>query len=121
MVAIHHHHLIWADVSLSKMKTDLMPDMDIPYLAVIAADPGASAEKVEAEVTDVLESALSTVSGVSSVTSQAANNYGMVFLEFEDGTDMDSAMVKVSSAINQVEAPLPRPPAPPTSWRSPWT
>ena len=99
--------LILGGVSLSKMKTDLLPDMDIPYLAVIATDPGASAEKVETEVVDVLESALSTVSGVSSVTSQAANNYGMVFLEFEDGTDMDSAMVKVSSAINQVEASLP--------------
>ena len=99
--------LILGGVSLTKMETDLMPDMDIPYLAVIATDPGASAEKVEAEVTDVLESALSTVSGVSSVMSQSANNYAMVFLEFEDGTDMDSAMVKVSSAINQVESTLP--------------
>ena len=99
--------LILGGVSLTKMKTDLMPDMDIPYLAVIATDPGASAEKVETEVTDVLEGALSTVNGVSSVMSQSANNYAMVFLEFEDGTDMDSAMVKVSSAINQVESSLP--------------
>ena len=57
--------LILGGVSLAKMKTDLMPDMDVPYLAVIATDPGASAEKVETEVTDVLESALSTVNGVA--------------------------------------------------------
>ena len=99
--------LILGGVSLAKMKTDLMPDMDVPYLAVIATDPGASAEKVETEVTDVLESALSTVNGVASISSQSANNYAMVFLEFEDGTDMDSAMVKVSSAVNQVESTLP--------------
>ena len=57
----------------------------------------------------MLESALSTVSGVSSVMSQSANNYAMVFRKFEDGTDMDSTMVKVSSAINQVRARCPRP------------
>ena len=102
-----HYHLILGGVSLAKMKADLMPDMDVPYLAVIATDPGASAEKVETEVTDVLESALSTVNGVASISSQSANNYAMVFLEFEDGTDMDSAMVKVSSAVNQVESTLP--------------
>ncbi len=99
--------LILGGVSLSKMKTDLLPEMDIPYLAVIVTDPGASAEKVETEVTEPLESALATVNGVTGVMSQSANNYAMVFLEFEDGTNMDSAMVKVSSAVNQVQATLP--------------
>lgn len=99
--------LILGGVSLTKMKTDLLPDMDLPYLAVITTDPGASAEKVESEVTDVLEGSLSKVSGVSSVQSQSADNYSMIFLEFEDGSDMDSAMVKASSAVNEVSSQLP--------------
>lgn len=99
--------LILGGVSLSKMKTDLLPDMDIPYLMVMTTDPGASAEKVETEVTEVLESTLSTVNGVTEIQSQSANNFSMVFLEFEDGTDMDSALVKVSSAVNEVESQLP--------------
>lgn len=99
--------LILGGVSLSKMKTDLLPDMDIPYLAVITTDPGASAEKVEDEVTDVLESKLSTVSGVSKVHSTSSDNVSMVFLEFQDGTNMDSAMVKVSSAVNELSSSLP--------------
>ncbi len=99
--------LILGGVSLTKMKTDLLPDMDLPYLAVITTDPGASAEKVESEVTDVLEGPLSKVSGVSSVQSQSADNYSMIFLEFEDGSDMDSAMVKASSAVNEVSSQLP--------------
>uniref|UniRef100_A0A7C9NZC7 Acriflavin resistance protein n=1 Tax=Muribaculaceae bacterium Z82 TaxID=2304548 RepID=A0A7C9NZC7_9BACT len=99
--------LILGGVSLSQMKSDLLPEMDIPYLAVIATDPGASAEKVQTELTEPLESALSTVSGVAGITSQSAGNYAMVFLEFEDGTNMDSALVKVSSALNEVQAVLP--------------
>ena len=99
--------LILGGVSLSKMKTDLYPEMDLPYLAVITTDPGATAEEVESEVTDVLEGGLSTVSGVSNVTSTSSDNYSMIFLEFEDGTDMDSALVKVSSAVNEVSSELP--------------
>lgn len=99
--------LILGGVSLSKMKTDLLPEMDIPYLMVVTTDPGASAEKVETEVTDVLEGSLSTVNGVSGIQSQSANNYSMIVMEFEDGTDMDSALVKVSSAVNEVQAQLP--------------
>lgn len=99
--------LILGGVSVSKMKTDLLPEMDMPYLAVITTDPGASAEKVESEVTDVLEASLSTVSGVSNVSSQSSDNVSVIFLEFADGTDMDSALVKVSSAANEVTSRLP--------------
>ena len=99
--------LILGGVSLSRMQTDLYPDMDLPYLGVITTDTGASAEEVESEVTDVLESSLSTVSGVANVTSTSADNYSAIFLEFEDGTDMDSALVKVSSAVNEVSSQLP--------------
>ncbi len=99
--------LILGGVSLTKMKTNLLPDMDLPYLMVVTTDPGASAEKVESEVTDVLEGSLSKISGVSSVQSQSADNYSMIFLQFQDGTDMDSAMVKASSAVNEVSAQLP--------------
>lgn len=99
--------LILGGVSVSKMKTDLLPEMDMPYLAVITTDPGASAEKVESEVTDVLEDSLSTVSGVSNISSQSSDNVSVIFLEFADGTDMDSALVKVSSAANEVTSRLP--------------
>ena len=99
--------LILGGVSLSKMKTDLYPQMDLPYLAVITTDPGATAEKVESEVTDVLEGSLSTVSGMANVTSTSSDNYSTIFLEFEDGTDMDSALVKVSSAVNEASSQLP--------------
>ena len=94
-------------VSLSGMKTDLLPDMSMPYMIVITTYPGASPEKVEENVTKPLESSLGTINGVENVTSTSAENYSMVMLEFAEDTSMDSAMVKVSSAVNQMEAALP--------------
>ena len=94
-------------VSLTGMKTDLLPDMSMPYMIVITTYPGASPEKVEESVTKPMEQALGTINGVEHVTSTSAENYSMVMLEFEEDTSMDSAMVKVSSATNQIESSLP--------------
>ncbi|MDE7311223.1 MAG: efflux RND transporter permease subunit [Eubacterium sp.] len=92
-------------VSLMRMKTDLLPDMSLPYLMIITTDPGASPEKVESEVTSPMEQALGTVTGVENITSVSAENYSMITLEFIEDTNMDSAMVKVTAQLNQLELP----------------
>ncbi len=94
-------------VSMTRMQLDLLPDMSLPYLLVITTYPGASPEKVESTVSEPMESGLGTISGVKNVYSFSYENYSMVELEFEDGTDMDSVLVKVSSALDTVEASLP--------------
>ncbi|MBQ8647186.1 MAG: efflux RND transporter permease subunit, partial [Oscillospiraceae bacterium] len=99
--------LVLGVVSFFDMNTDLLPSMNLPYLVVTTTYPGASPEKVESAVTAPLESALGTVNGVENVTSTSAENYSMVMLEFEAETNMDSAMVKVSTAIDQISGVLP--------------
>ena len=99
--------IILGFVSLSGMTTDLLPKMSLPYLLVITTYPGASPEKVESSVSEPVESALGSISGVKNVYSMSYENYGIVELEFADGTDMDSAMVKVSSALDSVKSILP--------------
>ena len=94
-------------VSVMNMPMDLLPDISIPYLLVITPYPGASPEKVELEVSEPLENALGTISHIENVYSVSSENFSMVQLEFEDDTDMDSAMVKVSSAVEQTRAQLP--------------
>ncbi len=94
-------------VSLSHLTMDLLPEMSLPYLIIITTYPGASPDKVEAQVTVPIESALGTISGVENISSSSSENYSMVQLEFADGTDMNSAIVKVSGAVNQLEGVLP--------------
>ena len=92
-------------VSLTKMNTDLMPEMELPYMMVIVTDPGASPSEVEKDIVEPLESALGTINGVENVVSSSNNSYGYVMLEFGSDTDMDSALVRVSQAANTVELP----------------
>ena len=99
--------LLLGFVSVTRMTLDLLPEMTLPYLIVITTYPGASPERVESDVIKPMEAALGTISGVKNVYSTSSENYGMVQLEFEEGTDMDSAMVKVSSATQEAAAGLP--------------
>lgn len=92
-------------VSFTKLTTDLLPTISLPYIMVVTTYPGASPEKVESEISQVLESALGTVNGVENVMSTSSENYSMVMLEFTETTNMDSAMVKLSTAVDQLDLP----------------
>lgn len=99
--------LVLGLISFQNMTTDLLPAIELPNVVVATVYPGASPERVEAGVTTVLEAGLGTVNGVSRVSSVSKENMSMVALEFENGTNMDSAMVKLSTAVDQVKSYLP--------------
>ena len=94
-------------VSISNMQTNLLPDVNTPFLMVVTVYPGASPERVESEVSDVMQNALGTVAGVEKVTATSAENYSLLLMQFSDDTDMNSAMVKVSNKVDQTTASLP--------------
>ncbi len=93
-------------VAITKMQTNLLPDVSTPYLMVVTVYPGASPERVESEVSDVLQNAL-TVPGVENITATSAENYSMLLMKFAEDTDMNSALVKVSNKLDQAKSDLP--------------
>ena len=64
--------------------------------------PGASPEKIETTVTKPLEAVLGTTGGIKNVSSVSSENASIVILEFEQGTNMDSAMIELSSNVDLV-------------------
>ena len=94
-------------VSITKLPLDLLPEFSLPYLIVITAYPGASPEKIEDQVSKPIENALGTVSGVVNVSSTSSDSYSIVQLEFADDTDMNVAMVRITSALNDLQSTLP--------------
>ncbi|MDE7366298.1 MAG: efflux RND transporter permease subunit [Lachnospiraceae bacterium] len=97
--------LVFGFVTFTRLSTDLLPEMELPYVIVVTTYPGAAPERVENQVTEVLESSLGTINGVENLTSTSSENYSMVMLEFSEGTNMDSAMVDLSTALDQLRLP----------------
>lgn len=97
--------LVVGFVSVNSMQTDLLPKLELPYMAVITTEIGASSEKVQKDISEPMEDALGTISGVEKVTSTSSNNYSTVMLSFVDDTDMNSALVRVSKTVNSMTLP----------------
>ena len=66
--------LVLGVVSYLKMTPDLLPNMDFPYIMIMTTYPGASPEKVEAEITKPLEQSMSTLEHIQNVNSTSSEN-----------------------------------------------
>lgn len=90
-------------VSFTRMTTDLLPDMNLPYALVITMDMGASPEEVEMDVTAPIEAAMATTSNIKNVSSASHDNYSMVILEYEQSANMDSVLIEMQQKLDQLE------------------
>ena len=93
--------------TLSNVAIDLFPDTDIPMIVVMTEYENAGPESVEKSVTEVLESALVSVSDLDTMTSTSSEGSSMIMLEFNYGTDLDVATNDIRDKIDRVERRLP--------------
>lgn len=98
--------LVLGVISFTGMTTDLLPAMELPYVVVMTTYPGASPEKIETTVTKPLEAVLGTTGGIKNVSSVSSENASIVILEFEQGTNMDSAMIELSFNVDLVSGQM---------------
>jgi HAE1 family hydrophobic/amphiphilic exporter-1 len=89
-------------IALFKMPIQLTPEVQIPTLTIETRWPGASPQEVEREIVQEQEEQLKSVEGVRKMSSESADSFGMIQLEFEAGTDMNEALVRVNSRLEQV-------------------
>ena len=94
-------------VSFTKMTPDLLPNMDFPYAMIMTTYGGQTPETVESTVTKPLEQSISTIDGVKEITSNSAENYSVLIIEFEDGTNMDTATVDLRSSLDTISDSWP--------------
>ena len=94
-------------VSFTRMTTDLLPDMSLPYVVVVTTDVGASPEEVEKDVTAPIEAAMATTSNIKNVSSTSRDSVSMVILEYEQETSMDSIIIEIQQSLDQLQGSFP--------------
>ncbi|HCC34630.1 MAG TPA: hypothetical protein DEQ02_02930, partial [Ruminococcaceae bacterium] len=94
--------LVLGYVSFTGMTPDMLPNMDMPYVMVMTAYPGATPEKVETEVTRPLEQSMATLENIDSVSSTSSSNFSMISLQFTDDADLDVITVDILQKIEAV-------------------
>ncbi|HID56003.1 TPA: efflux RND transporter permease subunit, partial [Candidatus Poribacteria bacterium] len=88
--------------SAIRLKPELLPDIKYPVISVMTTYQNVSAEDIETLITCPIEEAVSTVSRVKEVSSISKEGISIVMVEFEWGTDMDTAALDVKDRIGRI-------------------
>jgi hydrophobe/amphiphile efflux-1 (HAE1) family protein len=106
--------IIFGYLSMKKMGVSQLPDVDFPMVNVSVTYEGAAPEVMELDIIDPIESAILSVEGVKSITSQAKMGSANVSVEFNLDKNIDVAVSEVQTKINQAQRFLPDNIDPPT-------
>ena len=94
-------------MSFSTMKVQNDPDIEFPAVIVAISQPGAAPSEIESQITQKVESAVRTISGVDSISSTASEGGNQTMIFFQIGTDINNAVSEVKNAVDQARGELP--------------
>ncbi len=94
-------------VSFLRMDVQQQPDIEFPMVIIQISQPGAAPTEIETQITQKLEAAVRSISGVATISSTASEGSSQTFVEFEIGEDINGATNEVKNAIDQIRGELP--------------
>ncbi|MBL9151572.1 MAG: efflux RND transporter permease subunit [Verrucomicrobiales bacterium] len=99
--------MVFGGISLTRLPVRELPDADPIIVNILTLYPGASAEVVESEITQRLEEAISSASGIKQILSESREEGSVINVEFIQGTDEDVAAQEVRDRVARVRGELP--------------
>ncbi|MBN1519808.1 MAG: efflux RND transporter permease subunit [Spirochaetales bacterium] len=89
------------------MNSEMIPPVSLPAASIVTIYPGASARDVERDISRLIENQMSTLAGVSELSSSSSDSYSVVSLEFRDGVNVHEKLPQIRELLNAVEDELP--------------
>ena len=93
--------------SYNSLGVDLFPKIDLPTITVTVVNPGASPQEIETEVTDQIEGAVNTISGIDELRSTSVEGVSQVFITFLLEKNPDIAAQEVRNKVDLIVNDLP--------------
>ena len=94
--------------SVMNAPMELNPEMSLPMMVVSTIYPGASPADIDELVSKKIESEVSTLSGIKTVSVSSMENASTMLLQYEFGTNMDKAYINLKKALDSVKSSLPK-------------
>ena len=98
---------VFGILSISSINVEFMGDISVPSVIVVSVYPGADAEDIEEDVTNVLEDDFVTLPDFKGVSSTSSNSVSTVTITFRDGIDPYDKLGEVRDRINRLMTDLP--------------
>ena len=94
-------------ISLNGLNMSFMGDLSLPSIAAVSIYPGASAQDIERDITDILENEFATLNGLKKISSSSKDSLSIITLFFQDGIDPYEQLPEVRNRINGKLKDLP--------------
>src|SRR5262245_57606756 len=94
--------------SFTRLGVDRYPKIDFPTVLVTTLQPGAAPEQIETEITDKIEEAVNTISGIDELRSTSSEGVSQVIITFSLDKDTNVAAQEVRDKVNGVLPLLPK-------------
>jgi hydrophobic/amphiphilic exporter-1 (mainly G- bacteria), HAE1 family len=94
--------------SYNRLVVERFPRVEFPTITITTRLPGAAPQEVETEITDKIEEAVNTISGIDELRSTSAEGVSLVFVSFDLERNLDAAAQDVRDKINRALPNLPR-------------
>ena len=94
-------------ISISRLNVNYLPDMEVPIISIKTTYENAGPEEVEKSITRIIENAVSSVNNVKNITSKSKESESNVEIEFNWGTDLQTASDDIREAIDMIRSTLP--------------
>lgn len=94
-------------LSFNRMDVVNNPEVEFPAVSVQISQPGAAPTEIESQITQRVEAAVRSISGVKNISSTASEGSSRTFVEFEIGADVNNSVNEVKNAVDQVRGSLP--------------
>lgn len=98
---------ILGGVAYANMSVDLLPNMNLPYIAIVVVAPGSSPEDVERTISSPIEQAMATIDNVKRINSNSNEHFGLILMEFSGEVDLNSATLEIQSALVRLKSGFP--------------
>src|SRR2546430_16131865 len=93
--------------SFRSLGVDLFPKIDLPTITITVVNPGASPQEIETEITDKVEGAVNTISGIDELRSTSVEGVSQVFANFVLEKNADVAASEVRNKVDLIVNSLP--------------
>jgi HAE1 family hydrophobic/amphiphilic exporter-1 len=93
--------------SFFSLGVDLFPKIDFPTITISVVNPGASPREIETEITDKVEAAVNTISGIDELRSTSVEGVSQVFVQFLLDKNADIAAQEIRDKVNLIMGDLP--------------
>ena len=109
--------IIFGMIGFTYLPVREYPSVDPPIINVRTSYPGANAEIIDSQITEILEASINGIAGIRTLTSTSSDGSSNIIVEFELGEDMEAAANDVRDRVSRVQNRLPRDCDPPTVFK----